>query len=190
MASGEPAKSSRVVGLLCGLTLIAGAVGLAVRLFRPAALAVASLPAAKTPGPEGMVLIPAGKFRMGNDLSHSVGDRPQHEVQVESFWLDVHEVTVAQFAEFIAATDYETTAQRTGHAWVFVPGRKQWVTTPGADWRHPLGPHSSTVGFERLPVYCQVSWHDGRPLMPLGPANAYLPTEAGVGIRGTRRLVR
>ncbi len=175
MARRQPGKRGWGVRFWLCLILVAGAIGLTIQFFRPHALPLAALPAPKPPAPESMVLIPGGKFRMGNDLSHSVAERPQHEVRVDSFWLDVHEVTVTQFGHFVAETGYITTAQRTGHAWVFVPKRKQWVSTPGADWRHPQGPHSSTVGYERLPV-TQVSWHDAAAYAAW--AGKRLPTEA------------
>lgn len=37
---------------------------------------------------------------------------PQHKVKVSGFWVDATEVTNAQFAEFVAATGYITTAER------------------------------------------------------------------------------
>lgn len=61
----------------------------------------------------GMKQIPAGSFLMG---SHEKGGRadeyPLHKVQVSSFWMDETEVTNAQFAEFVKATGYKTTAEK------------------------------------------------------------------------------
>jgi formylglycine-generating enzyme required for sulfatase activity len=37
---------------------------------------------------------------------------PKHEVVVDSFWMDVHEVTNAQLAAFVKATDYMTIAEK------------------------------------------------------------------------------
>lgn len=37
---------------------------------------------------------------------------PQHQVKVSGFWMDATEVTNAQFAEFVKATGYVTTAER------------------------------------------------------------------------------
>jgi len=57
-----------------------------------------------------MVLIPAGSFEMGdskNDPEDWMGSsRPVHTVQLEAFYMDVHEVTVGQFRAFLADSDY------------------------------------------------------------------------------------
>ena len=37
---------------------------------------------------------------------------PQHEVEIDGFWMDETEVTNAQFAEFVKATGYVTVAER------------------------------------------------------------------------------
>jgi formylglycine-generating enzyme len=177
MADKQHDSGGRLVGLLFGIALAAGSIGLAWKLVRRAPLPTASLPASREPEPEldRMVLVPDGRFLMGNELSRSAAEHPQHEVRVDSFWLDAHEVTVAEFAEFVAATGYISTAQRKGRAWVFEPARKKWALTSGADWQHPLGPHSSNVGRERLPVV-QVSWQDASAYAAW--AGKRLPTEA------------
>lgn len=62
---------------------------------------------------EGMVLIPGGTFAMGADNNQARPDEfPKHSVAVDSFWMDVTEVTNAQFRAFVEATDYVTTAER------------------------------------------------------------------------------
>ena len=62
---------------------------------------------------EGMVLIPGGTFSMGGDDDQAWRDEyPKHEVVIDSFWMDVHEVTNAQFAAFVEATGYVTTAEK------------------------------------------------------------------------------
>jgi formylglycine-generating enzyme required for sulfatase activity len=61
---------------------------------------------------KGMVLIPGGTFSMGGDDAQAWRDEyPKHEVVVDSFWMDVHEVTNAQFSAFVEATSYVTTAE-------------------------------------------------------------------------------
>ena len=49
-----------------------------------------------------MVLVPAGCFPMGSNAGHSTGGMaPVHKVCfTEPFWLDIYEVSQAQFAEF------------------------------------------------------------------------------------------
>lgn len=60
-----------------------------------------------------MVLIPAGTFTMGADDSTGMADEyPKHTVVIDSFWMDEHEVTNAEFAQFVAATGYVTTAEK------------------------------------------------------------------------------
>ncbi len=46
-----------------------------------------------------MVVIPAGSFRMGSDQGMP-DEKPVHEVQIGSFWMDRHEVTQDQFAKY------------------------------------------------------------------------------------------
>lgn len=65
------------------------------------------------PSTEGMVWIPAGEFTMGWDGPEGRYDeRPAHRVRVDGFWIDATEVTNAQFAAFVEATGYVTTAER------------------------------------------------------------------------------
>ena len=63
--------------------------------------------------PEGMVWIPDGTFSMGGDNDQARQDEfPKHEVKLNGFFIDVTEVTNAQFAKFVAATGYVTTAEK------------------------------------------------------------------------------
>ncbi|MEW6733152.1 MAG: bifunctional serine/threonine-protein kinase/formylglycine-generating enzyme family protein [Acidobacteriota bacterium] len=54
--------------------------------------------------PIGMVLIPAGKFMMGNDGSEY--ERPEHEVTMQTFYIDKQEVTNGEYYEFVKATKH------------------------------------------------------------------------------------
>ena len=61
----------------------------------------------------GMVYIAGGDFMMGGDNTQALPDEyPKHSVQVNSFWIDITEVTNAQFTDFVNATGYITTAER------------------------------------------------------------------------------
>jgi formylglycine-generating enzyme required for sulfatase activity len=66
---------------------------------------------AQTGDKAGMVFIPGGSFIMGSDREHPE-ERFSHEVRVDGFWIDLHEVTNAEFAEFVKATGYVTLAER------------------------------------------------------------------------------
>lgn len=119
-----------------------------------------------------MVLIKGGKFLMGTDDGMSF-EAPTHEVSVKSFWIDRHEVTVAEFAKFVAATGYKTDAEEFGWSGVFSLKNARWEKTKGAEWHHPDGPSSESASNE--PV-CQVSWNDAAAYAQW--AGKRLPTEA------------
>lgn len=77
------------------------------------AVLVGSLVLGAAAPPPGMRWIPAGEFIMGSaDPGAPANERPAHRVRVDGFWIDEHEVTNAQFAAFVAATGYVTTAER------------------------------------------------------------------------------
>ncbi|WP_350287733.1 formylglycine-generating enzyme family protein [uncultured Croceitalea sp.] len=64
---------------------------------------------------EGMVWVPGGVFQQGavNGDNMAMGhEKPSHPVAVDGFFMDVAEVTNAQFAEFVAHTGYITLAER------------------------------------------------------------------------------
>ena len=61
-----------------------------------------------------MVFIPGGTFNMGarDDQFARADEYPVHPVKVNSFFMDPHPVTNAQFSEFIESTGYVTTAEK------------------------------------------------------------------------------
>jgi formylglycine-generating enzyme len=66
-----------------------------------------------THNPTGMAWIPGGDFVMGsaNHLARP-NEKPAHKVRVHGFWMDKTDVTNAQFAAFVKATGYITTAEK------------------------------------------------------------------------------
>lgn len=63
---------------------------------------------------DGMVKIPGGDFLMGSaDKEGRPDEYPQHAVHVDGFYMDATEVTNAMFMQFVKATGYKTTAERT-----------------------------------------------------------------------------
>lgn len=65
--------------------------------------------------PDGMVWIPGGEFIQGavpQDKMAMDHEKPAHKVKVDGFFMDVTEVTNAQFAKFVKETGYVTVAER------------------------------------------------------------------------------
>ena len=52
--------------------------------------------------PEGMVLVPAGEFQMGSN-DGKFDEKPVHTVYVDAFYMDVYEVTNAEYKKFVDA---------------------------------------------------------------------------------------
>lgn len=69
--------------------------------------------AAEPAAPVGMARIPGGEFTMGSEAAGAFpNERPAHTVTVRAFFMDTHPVTNAEFAKFVAATGYRTTAEK------------------------------------------------------------------------------
>lgn len=67
------------------------------------------------PGPTtaNMVKITCGAFTMGtDDPTAFANEGPAHRVTLKSFFIDRHPVTNAEFARFVEATGYKTTAEK------------------------------------------------------------------------------
>ena len=140
---------------------------------------------------EGMVLLPAGVFRMGSEYAQGFpadGEGPVRPVQLDSFYIDEAAVTNDAFERFIAATGYSTDAERYGWSFVFagdlpesspdlegVIGVEWWRRVDGADWKHPEGPSSTVTNRADYPVV-HVSWGDATAFAAW--AGKRLPTEA------------
>jgi len=129
---------------------------------------------APLPGWQPMAKIPGGLFTMGYDFGPADA-RPAHDVELNDFGIDIYEVTNAQFARFIDATGYITTAEQIGRSTVFDFQAQRWLAINGANWRHPTGPLASIAGRESFPVV-QVSWIDATTFARW--AGKRLPTEA------------
>jgi sulfatase modifying factor 1 len=123
----------------------------------------------------GMKRVRGGAFLMGSDAFYPE-ERPARRTRAPDFWIDAHPVTNAQFAAFVAATGYLSTAERApdparypdADPMLLCPGslvftqpagrvglrdyRQWWAYVPGASWRHPQGPHSDLEGLHDHPV--------------------------------------
>ena len=146
-----------------------------------------------------MVWVPGGTFRMGSDDWYPE-ERPVHAVSVDGFWMDEHQVTVAEFRRFVKATGYVTLAERpldpatvprrgpgaAGARRARVPqdARARWTCATSATGgrtcqaragTRPEGPGSTVVGRDRHPV-TQVAYEDAEAYAAW--AGKELPTEA------------
>jgi len=102
-----------------------------------------------------MVRIPAGEFQMGT--SGNSAREKQHTVNLDEYLIGKYDVTNAQFAVFVKATGYKTTAEKLRSGYVY--DRSRWVEMKGVDWQHPRGPNSDLSGKDNHPVVL-VSWDD------------------------------
>lgn len=127
----------------------------------------------KKPANHGMVFFEAGTFLMGND-NGLPQEAPAHKVDIEPFFIDKSPVTVAQFGDFIAATNFETEAEKFGDSGVFDLNSQNWQLLPGAYWAYPFGPAGPQAENDH-PV-THVSWNDA--VAYCNWAGKRLPTEA------------
>ncbi len=131
---------------------------------------------------KNMVWIPGGTFLMGSN-DHYPEEAPAHQVKIDGFWIDQHQVTNSQFRRFVKETGYVTLAEQTPDANLYpgadpsmlVPGSvvfdqpdgpipmnnhyNWWAWKAGASWMHPEGPGSNLAGRDRHPVV-HVAWED------------------------------
>ena len=96
---------------------------------------------------EGMVLIPAGEFRMGSNSGSSY-EKPVHSVYVDAFYMDKYEVTNAQYAAFLNAKGKHT---ESGNTWLNIGAARARI-------EYVAGVYRAKGGYENHPV-TYVSWH-------------------------------
>lgn len=191
--------------LLLFLSLLCGGLGLALlfhlqpRFLFPNASSP-TMPSTALAGrcPDQMVWVAGGDFAMGSDDFYPE-EKAVDDVRVTGFCIDTHEVTNAQFAKFVADTNYRTVAerplsaeeypqlsaaQRQPGSLVFqmpespnqpVPELSWWHWTPGSNWQHPQGPASDLKGREQYPVV-HIALEDAQAYAQW--ANKQLPTES------------
>ncbi|WP_099038053.1 formylglycine-generating enzyme family protein [Mycobacterium neglectum] len=147
---------------------------------------------------DDLIRIPPQTALLGSDR-HYPEEAPTRPIEVDGFWMMTTTVTNAHFAEFVAATGYLTVAERPldpaaypdAPAQNLQPGsmvftRTQgpvdlrhlnlwWTWTPGASWRHPVGPLSSVDKRADHPVV-HVAHEDAEAYAAW--AGMSLPTEA------------
>jgi formylglycine-generating enzyme required for sulfatase activity len=167
--------------------------------FTPTQKPIVTPSSGKTPTPvdimNNKILISSGKFKMGSNekeieeavmVSREYGDNadrswfsdemPQHEINMDSFYIDKYEVTNGEFSKFVLATGYRTDAEKEGFGYIVAWEDKTVMKQVyGADWQHPVGRNSDISGKMDYPVV-QVSWNDATSYVKW--AGKSLPTEA------------
>src|SRR3954454_19003707 len=122
-----------------------------------------------------MVLVPGGTLLQGS-VDFYPEEQPVRTVVVSDLWVDLHQVTNAEFRRFVKDTGHVTIAEKAPDpadipdadpadlvpgSLVFTPTvgpvplddwQRWWRWQPNADWRHPEGPHSTLHGRDRHPV--------------------------------------
>ncbi len=79
-------------------------------------------PEAKQEIPQGMVLIPGGKFEMGSENGKD-NEKPVHTVEVSSFFMDIYELTNQDYCVFLNSMGNQTEgADRDGNL-------EKWIET-------------------------------------------------------------
>lgn len=88
---------------------------------------------------DSMVFIKGGIFLMGSsDLKMALKrELPQHKVKVNAFYMDVHEVTNAEFSKFVNATGYKTVAENTVNWEILKKQLPPNTPKPSDDFLHP-----------------------------------------------------
>jgi len=130
-----------------------------------------------------LMYVPACEFLMGSnqatDTNATEHELPQHKLFLDAYFISRTPVTVAQFASFVNATGYKTTAEQYGHGYNLV--KNQWEAIKDAHWCNPIG-GESIVQQKRTHPVTLVSWYDALAfcdwITKVTQYNIYLPSEA------------
>jgi sulfatase modifying factor 1 len=149
----EIVRGSRIIGCIFSLTF-----------------AVACQPAEKekTTAPvehSGYVYIKGGTYEVGAK-GHPIN--PKRTIKLDAFYIAPHEVTNAQFSEFVTATNYKTQAEKyhNGRTFRLGLGEFKWADDSTACWKFPNGKEAygiddkmdhpvTCISFKDAIAYCE-----------------------------------
>ncbi|HSD16866.1 MAG TPA: formylglycine-generating enzyme family protein [Thermomonas sp.] len=130
----------------------------------------------------GLVVIPHGAFQMGateGDSDASKDEQPRHLVRLErGFAMTRHEITVAEFGRFVAASGHEARATQRGHSLAYDVRSGNFVRGSGIDWRsgydgQPAAPDMPVIHVTARDAEAYAAW-----LSEQSGAHYRLPSEA------------
>jgi len=134
------------------------------------------------PPPTSMVLIPAGEFTMGTDPANKLfikygweadwfsDEMPQRKIFLDAYYIDKHEVTVAEYQKFIEAGGYQKKDYWTEEGWRFINTTNRtepWYWGTDEIWKDFNAPGQPVVGVTLYEAMAYAKWAQKR-----------LPTEA------------
>jgi formylglycine-generating enzyme required for sulfatase activity len=137
------------------------------------------MPGQNLPPPE-MIRIEPGTFMIGDPADSDAGtvtdDTPHQVTLSKAYLIGKYPITVAQFSQFVAQTNFRTTAEKAGFAYVHADVSEHFQRRNALNWRTAFPKLPETV-----PVVC-VSWYDANAfcawLQKSTGVKTRLPTEA------------
>lgn len=104
--------------------------------------------------------VKGGTIQIGSNEYADI--QPEFKARIQSFWMQEHEVTNQEFANFVEQTNYVTLAEKNGGSYVFDSKRKTdsltlenapwWYFSKTANWKNPYGKDTVIGNFMELPV--------------------------------------
>lgn len=124
---------------------------------------------------EGMVMVRGGIYEIGTDEPVFIadGESPARTVYLDDYFIDTHEVSNQDFADFVEISNFVTEAEKYGSSFVFegilsdetkseiskvVASAPWWMPVVNASWKFPEGPNSSITGFD-FKFSCKYLYH-------------------------------
>ena len=151
--SGHTGGGTRIAGKRRGGAVLRWGAGIGLMLCA-GALAIVGVPrlrsdavrpsAAPIASPDvvvdaGMVALPAGEYTIGDD-GGPTSSHPRHAVRLPAFGIDLHEVTIEQFTEYVSASGAPAPwGDSTPDAGLPVTGVRWSEASNYCRWRHPAG---------------------------------------------------
>jgi len=114
--------------------------------------------------PLDMVKISGGSFTMGSPKSdpYRDNDEKQRTVRVNDFFIGETEITVGDFREFIASSNYKTSADKTGQSFVLTKQTMSLEMMPGFNWSNPSFAQEDNYPVVHISLYDAIEYCNWR----------------------------